>query len=365
MTPPADADRSASGLRSKVLEAGSGEQRPQREDKVRVNFSAWNARGKLVDGSDKRGGPQTFAVSGVIAGWSEALQAMRVGERRKLWIPDELVYPGRPGFPRAMSVFEVELLEIEKGTPAPPAPANVAAAPREAVRTASGLVYQVVHDAPGIARPRAWDRVTLNHSGWTQDGASIESSQRNGRPSVFDVATVMPGWREALPRLSVGDRVRLWIPEALAYQGRAGLPKGTVVFDLELLKIERRPEPPRAPADAAHVPADAKRTASGLAYRLLARGVSKTRVHARDRVEVQYAVWNTAGELVDTSRTRGKAALLPVRRLIPGWAEGLQLMAPGDRALFWIPEHLAYAGRPGAPKGALLYEVELRSIRPR
>ena len=66
--------------------------------------------------------------------------------------------------------------------------------------------------------------------------------------------------------------------------------------------------------------------------------------------------------LFDSSIVRGKPATLPLSRVIPGWAEGVPLMAEGDKALLWIPERLAYAGKPGSPKGPLLYEVELLRI---
>jgi len=63
-----------------------------------------------------------------------------------------------------------------------------------------------------------------------------------------------------------------------------------------------------------------------------------------------------------SSVVRGAPAKVPVSRLIPGWAEGLQLMAEGDKALFWIPEKLAYGGKEGGPRGMLVYEVELLAI---
>ena len=53
---------------------------------------------------------------------------------------------------------------------------------------------------------------------------------------------------------------------------------------------------------------------------------------------------------------------MPVSHLIPGWAEGLQLMAEGDKARLWIPEALGYKGQPGAPAGMLVYDVELLQV---
>jgi peptidylprolyl isomerase len=173
---------------------------------------------------------------------------------------------------------------------------------------------------------------------------------------------VMPGWREALLQMSVGDKARLWVPEALAFQGRVGEPRGTLVYELELSSIERRPEPPRAPPDVGKAPPNATWTASGLAYRFVTRSGNQRHPQPQDRVSVHYSAWTHDGKLFDSSVVRGKPASLPLTHLIAGWSEGLQLMAEGDKAMFWIPETLAYAGRDGSPRGMLVYEVELLQL---
>jgi peptidylprolyl isomerase len=261
-----------------------------------------------------------------------------------------------------MSVFDLELVEIIAGDPPQRAPDELAALPVDATKTSTGLAYKMLVNAAGEERPSAWDRVTIQYTGWTTDGAMFETSHARDQPAVFDIAKVMPGWREALQLMSIGDRARVWIPEALAYAGRAGKPAGTVVFELELIAIERKPEPPRAPAEVAAPPRDATTTASGLAYRILNTKTGRAAPKAGDRVEVHYSAWTTDGALFDSSVVRGKPATLPLDRLIAGWAEGLMLMTEGSRALLWIPERLAYQGKPGAPSGMLVYEVELLRI---
>ena len=111
--PPADAEKTASGLASKVLSPGTGKEHPAAEDDVKVHYSGWTTDGKLFDSSVKRGRPATFPLNGVIAGWTEGLQLMVVGEKRRFWIPKELAYKGRSGKPQGMLVFDVELLEIK------------------------------------------------------------------------------------------------------------------------------------------------------------------------------------------------------------------------------------------------------------
>ena len=67
----------------------------------------------MFDSSVANGQPASFAVNGVIAGWTEGLQMMVEGEKRRLWIPEALAYQGQPGQPQGMLVFDVELIKIE------------------------------------------------------------------------------------------------------------------------------------------------------------------------------------------------------------------------------------------------------------
>ena len=77
-----------------------------------MNYAGWTTDGKMFDSSYTRGEPATFGVGGVIPGWSEALQLMVEGEKRRIWIPEQLAYKGQPSRPQGMLVFEVELVKI-------------------------------------------------------------------------------------------------------------------------------------------------------------------------------------------------------------------------------------------------------------
>lgn len=114
--PPADATKTASGLASKVLHAGKGDQKPAAADTVTVHYSGWTTDGKLFDSSVKRGQPASFPLNGVIKGWTEGLQLMVAGEKRRFWIPANLAYGENPGGgrPGGLLVFDVELLQIVK-----------------------------------------------------------------------------------------------------------------------------------------------------------------------------------------------------------------------------------------------------------
>lgn len=110
----------ASGLQYKVEKEGDGPM-PKKEDTVKCHYTGTLISGEKFDSSVDRGQPAEFPVAGVIPGWTEALQMMKVGSKYKLFIPAELAYgaSGRPGIPaNSALIFEVELLEIVKGSAA-------------------------------------------------------------------------------------------------------------------------------------------------------------------------------------------------------------------------------------------------------
>ena len=113
---PADAETTASGLASKMIEKGSGKANPKATDTVTVHYSGWTTDGKLFDSSVKRGKPTSFPLNGVIAGWTEGVQLMTEGEKRRFWIPAKMAYGENPpaGYPAGVLVFDIELIKIGK-----------------------------------------------------------------------------------------------------------------------------------------------------------------------------------------------------------------------------------------------------------
>jgi len=248
----------------------------------------------------------------------------------------------------------------------PTTPADVAAPPADAACTASGLCTKVLAAGSGTAHPDAWDEVTVHYSGWTTDGALFDSSVSRGEPATFPLNRVIPGWTEGVQQMVVGEKRRLWIPKELAYNDRPGRPAGMLVFDVELLGITDKPEPPPPPAvpeDVAAPPADATKTTSGLASKVLRPGVGGEHPTAKSTVTVHYSGWTTDGQLFDSSVLRGEPISFPLNQVIPGWTEGLQLMVAGEKRRLWIPEELAYKGVAGAPQGTLVFDVELISFK--
>ncbi|MBW1810349.1 MAG: FKBP-type peptidyl-prolyl cis-trans isomerase [Deltaproteobacteria bacterium] len=248
-----------------------------------------------------------------------------------------------------------------KPDPIPP-PKDVAAPPPEATKSASGLASLMIKAGTGAKHPRAHDTVKVHYTGWTTDGKMFDSSVSRGRPASFPLNRVIPGWTEGLQLMTTGEKRRFWIPVELAYKGKRGAPAGMLVFDVELLEIKVKPDPPQTPADVAEPPQDAKKTQSGLAYKVLKQGTGQKHPLATSKVKVNYSGWTTDGKMFDSSITRGRPAGFPLNRVIAGWTEGLQLMVVGEKCRFWIPQELAYKGKPGAPAGMLVFDVELLEI---
>ena len=111
--PPPTSVKAPSGLSTRVLQPGTGQRHPRTSDTVVVHYTGWTTDGKMFDSSVQRGQPAEFQVNRVIRGWTEALQMMVEGEKRRLWIPESLAYKGEPGQPQGMLVFDVELIDVK------------------------------------------------------------------------------------------------------------------------------------------------------------------------------------------------------------------------------------------------------------
>lgn len=232
--PPADAQVTASGLASRVLSPGTGTEHPVPTDMVKVHYTGWTTDGKRFDSSVARGRPAVFPLDRVIAGWTEGVQLMVEGEKRRFWIPARLAYEGKPDRPQGTLVFDVELLDILR---VPPVPADVAAPPADARTSESGLAWKVLKPGTGTRRASKTGVVRVHYTGWTTDGKMFDSSLQKGAPATFELTKVIPGWTEGLQRMTEGESRRFWIPKKLAYRGAPDKPEGMLVFEVELIEV--------------------------------------------------------------------------------------------------------------------------------
>jgi len=350
---PDDAIVSDTGLASKVLTEGKGEEQPDASATVTVHYTGWKSSdGSMFDSSVSRGEPISFSLQGVIAGWTEGLQLMKVGEKRRFWIPEDLAYgpevPGS-GSPGGQLVFDVELISFEKG----PEPIKV---PEDAVKGEEGISYVVTEAGEGSVATK--EQLAKFHYSFTDpDGSLVQSSKTRGEPVTAPLSELPPFFTEPFKVLKPGGKADVYVPGKVL-----GAPYPIVKLELELLDVTDPIPAPPVPEDVAAVPEGAKKTESGLAYKVLKEGEGGDKPTAESTVTVHYTGWETNGEMFDSSIVRGETTSFPLGQVISGWTEGLQLMSKGDTYRFWIPEDLAYGPKQegsGRPGGLLVFDIEL------
>ena len=246
---PVEAISTPSGLRMKLLHPGEGLEVPGSNDFVLVRFNAWRRDGTLQSTSGMNGQTAIQSLPRTVAGVAEALKLMVEGEKRRVWIPANLTYlPTRHGPlakvdedeppPGVDLTFDLELVRILK---VPATPIDLMHPPSTATITRSGVALQVLAKGSGTIHPTASSRVSMHYSTWTAEGKLFETTVTSGHPGTFVMGNLLPGWREGVESMVVGEKTRLWIPAALAYGAKPAsrkLPAGNLVFDVQLLGIE-------------------------------------------------------------------------------------------------------------------------------
>lgn len=111
---PPGVQETYSGLRHKLLRSGKGGRTPNSLCTVKVHYIGKTKDGEVFDNSYERGEPLEFPLDEVIAGWTEGLQLMTRGEKRRFWVPERLAYGKnpRPGEPAGELVFDIELIDF-------------------------------------------------------------------------------------------------------------------------------------------------------------------------------------------------------------------------------------------------------------
>ena len=241
----------------------------------------------------------------------------------------------------------------------PPIPADT-----EVKTLPSGLKYSVLAPGTGDVSPKMGERVRVHYTGWLPEGKVFDSSRNRGKPAEFTVGGVIPGWNEALQRMTKGARWKLTIPPELGY-GAGGNPpvipaNATLIFDVELLEVFAMP------AFRAGNPGAQQKTESGIVYEAVREGTGD-RPGPEDAFELKFAVWNKEGKLVDASERqgqtlRGRAQDFRLKFI----GEAVALMRPGARYRFEVPAALAFgegSPSPDLPAGSVsVWELELVKV---
>lgn len=254
----------------------------------------------------------------------------------------------------AAAVAPVQPSEDDFKTPALQAPAG-------AERTPSGIPYQVLAAPSSTARPEPHDRVRLHFTAWNKKGELLETSRTHGAPVSLVPYRLLPEWGQAVTLMRLGEQRRFWLPPGVVPPGLPQAPEGGLIFDVELSHIKPRPAPPEKPADPAVPPADAIKTASKIAYRMMRTVEEGTPPTAEDRVEVEYTIWSDRGRLLDSTVPRGRSLRFLAGKSMPGLAEAVQQLKPGERGQFWVPGELAAPGGKGE-QGPFVLDLELKRV---
>ena len=244
--------------------------------------------------------------------------------------------------------------------------------------TESGLQYYVVEEGPEEgASPSIDQTVQVFYEGRLTDGTVFDGNFDSGRPAIFGVGAVIPGWTQGLQLMSEGDEYIFYIPSRLGYgqspkPGSQIKPGDDLIFRVKLQKVFQ-PKPADEDAWNTYTPwdssnEDVQSTESGLEYVILESGdESGSKPVPSDTVVVFYeGRFADTGEVFDSAYQRGEPAMFQAGGVIPGWQEALSMMQPGDHWLVHVPSELGYGER-GHPAGIppntdLDFEVELIDV---
>jgi FKBP-type peptidyl-prolyl cis-trans isomerase len=237
-----------SGLVYEPLVEGTGDP-PKPDDLLDIKFAVWNEKGRLIDCSELH---DDFHFRGRVSDLPLRLlqvapQLMRTGARYRFEAPPEfcagLPY-GTTYLPRgATAVWELELVSA-KPIVLPPLPKLD---PEKTHTTKSGLKYEVLEEGSGEPA-HLGDKLDVNYVGWTLDGNVFDSSLFSGRPfqihplQIGGPRPLIAGWNEGLQLMRLGSKFVFEIPPELAYGPRQMgkiPPNSTLIFQLELVKLER------------------------------------------------------------------------------------------------------------------------------
>ncbi|WP_300375492.1 FKBP-type peptidyl-prolyl cis-trans isomerase [Henriciella sp.] len=244
--------------------------------------------------------------------------------------------------------------------------------------TEQGLQYVVVEEGPEDgAVPNIDSTVQVLYEGRLTDGTTFDGNFESGRPAVFGVGNVIPGWTQGLELMSEGDEYIFYIPSDLAYgesprPGSKIKPGDDLIFRVRLLNVFE-PKPADKEAWETYTPWNSdneavETTGSGLEYVVLESGDESGASPGPQETAVVFYEGRLAetGEVFDSAFKRGEPLMIQPSQVIPGWQEALSMMKPGDRWLVHIPSDLGYGerGYPGTipPNADLNFEVEVVDV---
>lgn len=239
-TAPANAIETASGMRYVVLKPAPGPEQFAAPTFLNYRMTLRSADGRVYFDADKDGVQSRGfrSLSQEMPALARAMISAPLGETRRWWIEAAVLRPGYPGMSEQTQV--IDLTVLGNYDPLKP-PATVSGPPATAIRTASGLAYEVLKRGKGGAKPTVDSTIEIHYNGWTTDGKLFDSSIQRDQHAVFPMSQLIAGWQEGVQLMSPGDSFRFWIPGQLAYDNQPpqpGTPRGMLVFDVTLFSIQ-------------------------------------------------------------------------------------------------------------------------------
>jgi len=233
---------------------------------------------------------------------------------------------------------------------------DVAIIPADAQKTASGIAYRILRPNPEGQTVSASDWVKLHYTGWTADGKRFDTSL-GGEPAIFPVDSLIPGMTEAIRLGRVGESLRAWVPEELAYQGIPGMPAGMLVFEFDILAIVTPSVPPLDPDDGAVA------LREGIAMSTIRRGECTDPIGLRDTVEIDAIVWSReTGERLVSTIEKGEPLRAQLKSLCSGLRVAVQHAHKGDKILVWCTQEMGIDPSGADIPGGLVFEVDVLDV---
>lgn len=245
-------------------------------------------------------------------------------------------------------------------TPPPPAPsaAELAAPPATAARLPSGMSTLQLRAGTGKVSPRPQDWIAFFAVGRRADGTVVQNTFASPDPIRMQMSRLIPAWQSAFAAMVAGEQRRFWFPAELAPKNPKTGAQEALVFDLELVAVLKMADPP----SSLHGP-DPKATQAGLTSWTLTMKAGKggPKATRKDAALLNFTVWNEAGHTLSTSSLDGRPTLFPLDRVMPSFAACVEGMTVGELRRCWIAA-AGNEGFPGAPTGALIFELELLNL---
>ena len=242
------------------------------------------------------------------------------------------------------------------------APFDVKTPPKDAVKTASGLVYKKITTVPEGPTPGKNDAVRVHYTGWKQSGETVYTTTGRGQPMPMSLAQIPPGFSEAMQLMKKGEKAMLWIPPEIGYGAAKPPNPEPMAYEVELVEIESAPP---VPPDLGKPPATAKKTKSGVPYVIVKPGTGKEKAAVHDNVTFNLTAWDAGGNMVETTELgpRKRAVTQPPFRQPKGLEEALTTLVAGERGRFWIEKDKMQLRQPPKVDGLLTVEVEVTEIK--